>query len=301
MESSSRPPFWMRCAARTCDYLLLYFLIACGFEFAPYYIPESYFWGLAALVPLLWAPFEALLYSWLGTTPGKALFGIRVVGRSGKKPSFLSAVKQAFALRKNRSGRLNLLDVPYWRRYVGLAAVVVGAVCFGLHEQGTRLLGGPEKKVLPIEHWVQFEPKSEPFSLSLPVDPSFSAQEYEVSGAPAPLVHKDWSAHIGTSTIYSISYLDLPKKWTIAGARTLLKGSLEMVVERTPGGILVEKNFTTHQGHPAISFRMMQDACEIQGVLILVKGRVYKASVTVPADLAAESNYDPFLASLDIR
>lgn len=299
MEKLSRPPLWMRCCARLCDYLLFYLLIAFGFEFAPYFIPEIYFWGLAALTPLLWAPIEALFYSWWGTTPGKAIFGIRVVGKGGKRPPFFTAIKEIFSFGAQRAGKLNQVEVPIWRRYVGVALVALCAIMFGLRQQGGHLIGA-SKKALPIEHWMLFSPKGEPFSLSLPVDPVATKETFDVSGAP-PLVYNDWSAKIGASTVYSISYLDLPKKWTIAGSRTLLKGSLEIVLERTPGATLVEKNFSTHQGHPAIDFRMKQEGSEIQGRLVLINGRVYKVMVTTPANLSQEARYDLFVGSLDIR
>lgn len=52
--------------------------------------------GLLQIISLaVWVPIEAVLLAWLGTTPGKALCGIRVLDEHGNRLSFGSALNRS--------------------------------------------------------------------------------------------------------------------------------------------------------------------------------------------------------------
>jgi len=97
-EQSAPPALyaWSRWLARSLDIslALLALLAATGTDMSRLDPQQlSPFMNVAAVA--LWVPIDALLLSLLGTTPGKALFGIRVSTGDGARPSFGTAFARA--------------------------------------------------------------------------------------------------------------------------------------------------------------------------------------------------------------
>lgn len=82
---------WRRFLARSIDLglALLLMEILRGTDLSKAQAPP---WQLGLLVMALWPWAEALLLSTIGTTPGKALLRLRVLGRNGERPHFLQAL-----------------------------------------------------------------------------------------------------------------------------------------------------------------------------------------------------------------
>jgi tol-pal system protein YbgF len=86
---------WLRNLARNFDYALTYFILvfaAVILDIGVIVRHGTIFWGI--LFFLLWIPIEALLLSVFGTTPGKALFNLKVAVNGGAKPSFSLAINR---------------------------------------------------------------------------------------------------------------------------------------------------------------------------------------------------------------
>ena len=114
-----------RISARLIDYLLFFVLVGIFISFLPYFIDAYIYYLLALAIPFLWLPLEALLTSFIGTTPGKALFGITLRDSMGCKLSFLSALKRSTFIGK-RPGLLRVIPLSFKRRLSGL---FVGVGC----------------------------------------------------------------------------------------------------------------------------------------------------------------------------
>lgn len=92
---------WARLFARFLDYLTFDFVIIVIAIFTVINLAEFpgttpvELYVFAMVTSFLWIFVEALLLSIYGTTPGKYIFGIRVLGERGKKLSFGAAFKRA--------------------------------------------------------------------------------------------------------------------------------------------------------------------------------------------------------------
>jgi hypothetical protein len=110
---------WRRLFARYIDVFLLtiaftvLFAALVGFEMLAF----AGAW-LSILILLLQVPIEALLLSSLGTTPGKALYGIGVAQSDGTPPPFDRALKRAFLVYLKGMG----LGIPI----VSLVTIIIG-------------------------------------------------------------------------------------------------------------------------------------------------------------------------------
>ena len=110
---------WARFFARCLDYLTFDFVIIVIAIFTviklaafPGTTPVELY-VFAMVTSFLWIFVEALLLSIYGTTPGKYIFGIRVIGSRGRKLSYGAAFKRALLV---------------WIKGVGLALPVVNIV-----------------------------------------------------------------------------------------------------------------------------------------------------------------------------
>jgi uncharacterized RDD family membrane protein YckC len=110
---------WARFFARCLDYLTFNFVIIVIAIFTVINLAEFpgttpvELYVFAMVMSFLWIFIEAILLSVYGTTPGKYIFGIRVVGKRGKKLSFGAAFKRALLV---------------WVKGVGLALPVVNII-----------------------------------------------------------------------------------------------------------------------------------------------------------------------------
>src|SRR5579872_910619 len=109
-----------RFLARLIDYGLFYFGAVLGSLMLPLEINDEFYFLFAVLVPLFWAPLEALFIKKWGTTPGKKIFGISVPHLSWKE-----SFRRAFCWGK-RPGTLEVRQISFWRYIV--AFVIAGSL-----------------------------------------------------------------------------------------------------------------------------------------------------------------------------
>lgn len=94
---------WMRFWSRAIDFCL--FGLSVGFPFgmlSPFIKPglfEEYSPILIGMVALpTWLLVEAVLLTWLGTTPGRWLLRMKIVLANGTRPSFTATLKRGFGV-----------------------------------------------------------------------------------------------------------------------------------------------------------------------------------------------------------
>lgn len=286
--------YWFRALARFCDYSLLFLTLGAITLFLPYFYGPFFYYILAAAIPLLFAPIEALLINRWGTTPGKALFGLSV----HKQEGYLAALKWSFFLSRH-AGTVQQKVVSWKRKlcaFLTSAVFIVGAI----YGNGLSLWSvGLEKGISP-DGWVQYSCNDTGFKVSFPTDPESANKELVIPSSGKVLNYKEITSEENEKILYSVTHLDLPRKWRLAGNTTLLKGVLDQMVKHVAGSELIEKEFKTIGSHRVLDFRMKQGKEEVKGRLIIVSGTLYKLTITYPPSHLKELEENPFLDSFEI-
>jgi uncharacterized RDD family membrane protein YckC len=295
--NSKNPSKTFRILAQFVDYLSFFLIGGAISSFLPWFIDTYYYVGFALAVPLLWIPFEALLVSLMGTTPGKALFGIKIFDIMGRKLSYWQSFKTA--LRLDSRGVVRQLSLSYKRRFAALI-VIVGFTLISIFGNALAKWSIGWERGISTSGWTEYVNEEAGFTVQFPNDPKEESKQLEVPEANKVLDYQELTTHQNKKVYYSVSYMELPRKWKIAGSSTLLKGALTIVVKHMPDTTLLEKSFTTHQNHRALDFRLKQGDQEVKGRLIIVGMTLYKLTVTYPSDLEQELQENPFLESFDL-
>ncbi len=281
--------FLRRFLARVFDYGLFYlatvFIALC----LPIELESQIFILWTVAVPIVWAPIEAiLLYAWQ-TTPGKKLFGLSLPLLSWKE-----SFKRAFFF--DRAHPLIVKPIGLKRYLIALMLACSAGSTLFLGEDISEAAVQYEKQVAG-SRWIQYISDDGRFQVHFPKKPQQVSQTFEVpNGEPISLsefkVHKEAE--------FSVSYLDLPKKWKLFGSNTLLKGAIQVVLEHMPGAELVEKKIVKHKNYPAMDFRMKEGENEIEGRLILVGNTLYKLWVVYFPDTPKDQQHETFLGSFEL-
>lgn len=287
-----------RALARLVDYFTMFLVAGTVSMYLPWFIETYYYFIFALAVPLLWIPIEALLISLWGTTPGKALFGIKIFDAKGKKLPYWKSLKQA-AFLSPRPGLVRQISLSF-RRRVAAIAIILGcsiASMFG-NTLASWTLGF--ENGISTKGWTQYAYDDAGFRVHFPHDPKEESKQLDIPKSDQVLNYQELKATQNKKVHYSVSYMDLPRKWKIAGASRLLKGALDLMVKHMPGTSVIEKKFTTHQNYRAMDFHLMQGEEEVRGRLIMVGMTLYKVTITYPPELAQELQDNPFLESFDL-
>jgi uncharacterized RDD family membrane protein YckC len=296
--NSKNPSKLFRVLARFVDYLSLFLVAGTISLFFPWFIDIYYYLLFALVVPLLWIPLEALLLSLSGTTPGKALFGIKVLDQNGCKLSYWESFKAAASI-GSHSGKIRQVSLSFRRRMVAISIILGCAIVSVFGNTLTKWTIGLEKTISK-EGWIQYAYDDAGFKVHFPNDPQEESKKLAIPEVDKVLDYQELKAHENKKVYYSVTYMELPRKWKLAGASTLLKGGLDMMVKHMPATTLIEKKFTTHQSYRALDFRLKQGEKEVKGRLILVGTTLYKLTVTYPPSLEKELQDNPFLDSFDL-
>lgn len=283
---------WRRICAKITDYAIAFGLLSAALT--PLSDPLLHF-SLSLAAPILWILPEAILVKWFRKTPGMALFGLKLETPKGQPLSFWSALKSALFLSNN-----GVLQAKPIRRFRVLAGSLISAFCmmfacytFSLNDFVINL----ERQIFTTG-WVQYTPSNQKFSVTFPKDPSQESKQLEVPSIGKVFNYEELNSTPTKGITYSVSYVDLPKKWLWAGAGTLLKGGLELLVRTSDEKPqILKKTLVGHQGYAALDFHLKQGEQEIKGRLILVGNTLYKLTVTYPPSKAEQLEDQAFVES----
>ncbi len=301
--------FWMfhgkdpltinRIAAQLIDYLLFFLMVGVASLFLPFMMETPYTYLFALAVPVIWIPIEALLVSTFKTTPGKALFGITIHDLMGQRLSFGKALLRAAWIRP-KEGVIRQVSLSLKRRFAGLC---IGIACILASFFGTALtrwsMGWDQG--ITTEGWVQYESEEAGFTVQFPNDPKEESKQLPIPSGNRVLNYQEVSSQQNRKIHYSVSHMNFPSKWKWAGASTLLKGAIDAIVKHSPNTQLVGRQFSYHQGHRAMDFRLKQGENEVRGRLIIVGTKLYKLTVTYPASYEPSMGDNPFIPSFDLQ
>jgi hypothetical protein len=283
--------FLRRFLARVFDYGLFYFLTVFCFLILPLELDSQVFLLWALIVPIFWAPIEALLlYKW-GTTPGKKLFGLRLASMT-----WTESCSRAFFFKKSKDLQAKRIGI---KRYLLALMMTCSA--------GSTLFLGEDISEAAVHYeqsitgagWIQYVADNGKFQVQFPKKPVEQEPKHFDVPSGDPIQLSEFKAH--KEAEFSVSYLDLPKKWKLFSANTLLKGAMKVVHEHMPSAELIEKKLVKHKSHPAMDFKMRDGKNEIEGRLILVGNTLYKLWVVYTPETPREQQHELFLSSFEIR
>lgn len=290
---------WFRALARFCDYSIFFLALGAITLFLPYFYGPFFYYILAAAIPLLWAPVEAFLISQWGTTPGKVLFGLSVRAANGSDLNYSEAFKWSLFLPGNRG--VIQQKIVSWKRklcaFLVSSVFVIGAI----YGNALSLWSVGLEKGISADGWVQYSCNDTGFKISFPTDPEAAHKELVIPDSGKVLNYKEITSEEDEKILYSLSHLELPRKWRLAGNTTLLKGVLDQMVKHIAGSELIEKEFKTLGAHRVLDFRMKQGKNEVKGRLIIVSGTLYKLTITYPPSHLKELEENPFLDSFEVN
>ncbi|HUD01774.1 MAG TPA: RDD family protein [Rhabdochlamydiaceae bacterium] len=280
-----------RSLARIFDYGLFYCSAILLSLMAPVEVNENFYFYFALAVPLFWAPIEAFLLTKWSTTLGKKLFGISVPGLTSKE-----SLKRAFFFGK-RPGVVIFKKITYWRYVIALMIAC---------SAGSGLFYGKDISEAAVHYeqqvagsgWVEYISENGKFSVHFPKNPEVASKTVEVPNGD-PIELSEFKAE--KDAAFSVSYLDLPKKWKIFSSNTLLKGAMKVVTEHMPGTQLLDKTIVKHKNHPAMDFRMKEGENEIEGRLILVGNTLYRLMVVYYPDTPRDQQHQTFVNSFHLK
>lgn len=293
------PSRWARLCARGVDYALFYLICSISSFFLPIYIDEIYYAAFVLAIPFLWMPIEAFLVSRFKTTLGLSLLGIRIETHTAGKLPYLIALK--------RSCFLGVRPGVIRQRALGVIRCTLAAVslCFlmgvSVFEKEIAILTTGFEKYKTIEGWVDYTACDGKFRVLLPQVPKEEEKVLPVPSQNKTLNYNELTSHQTKKVYYSITYIQLPNKWRMAGANRLLQGALDLIIEHIPGAKLLQKNLTKYKNFRALDFHFSQGEEDVQGRLILVGMTLYRLTVVYPPDLAHQLQKAEFLDSFEIN
>jgi hypothetical protein len=257
----------------------------------PVEVNENFYFYFACAVPFFWAPLEAFFLSRYRSTLGKKLFGIIILNLSWKE-----SLKRAFFLGK-RPGVVTFRKITYWRYIIALMIAC---------SAGSGLFYGKDISEAAVHYeqqvagagWVEYMSENGKFSVHFPKKPEVVEKKVEIPNGD-PINLNEFKAE--KDAAFSVSYLDLPKKWKIFSSNTLLKGAMNVVLEHMPGTELLDKKIVKHKNYPAMDFRMKDSANEIEGRLILVGNTLYRLMVVYHPDTPRDLQHETFVNSFDLK
>lgn len=292
----NRVSFYQKLFAKVLDFTLLYTTLCLSALAWPFSIEDAVYLYMLLLCPFIWVPLEVIfLLSW-GTTPGGAFLGISPQTAGGKPLGFAKALRLSLFLEKKNSIRWVRASKPLGRF---LARMAMGAVVLVGFIFGKAVFQFPEEfeRTFGQQEWVHYKSPEDNFTADFPAEPTVNEKHLPIPQAKKTLDYSEYRLDHTDKVSYSISVLELPRKWRIFGSSTILKGALSVILDNISAAKLVSKKLVHHGEHPAMEFHIRENDKEIKGRLILVGGNLYKVEYSQEFDTAAEEEGIAFIQS----
>ncbi len=277
---------------------------------------------LLLILPILFAPLEALLFKCFNTTLGKAFFGfsydrpftlLSALNLSFKHaililPLFLPAINLFFIFlyireltrfQNNRWDELSKEKLGKYSKGKILRTCVISftllfstatfAPSFSLN-QISNLTGidifiegvNTGFKNGNISNWKKIEESELRATLYFPSKPLQKFEEYPVPKTDMTLELKHY-IYEDAAHHYTLTYTTLPKSWTKWGPSLVLGVGINYVVDKKA---IVYKKKCKHYDFPALEYKLKKNGKTTTGMLVLVEDRMYKIEFEQPTELA---------------
>lgn len=288
---------WNRIFARFIDYGTFYLSGILLYLTLPLEFGEAFYVFFALSVPLLWPFLEAVLVSKEGKTLGHKVFGMKIESANGGLLSFKKALKRAFFIGQ-RPGVIKFKPINRYRYLIALFLAIACVSSLFLGEELSNVAVEYEQNMTKTG-WVQYSSEDEKFTVNFPEKPEFETISLDVPNSDKTF---DFNEVRTKGTVeFSVSYLELPRKWRIFSGTTLLKGAMNVIVQNMPEAQILDRKHVKYKNYPGMDFRMKQGDSEIEGRLILVGSTLYKLTITRPQEIAHNEHHDNFLNSFDLK
>lgn len=274
---------WKRLLVNAVDLLILMFGFAALFTMIGN--PQMMFISLGLSLISLPA-WNAAWIHYTKTTPARTLFGLQVTDIQGKKLPFYRCLKAFYIPDK---GILTSVKKFTWLSK-GISLFVLGTslLTFSMNSTLAPVKTGLVKNFV-ISGWIKFKAKEGGFSVQLPCKPKFLEKELPLPPSGAKTIpYNEYISKIEGDLSYSVSYIDVPSKWTSFGVQTILKESLRIIGKAQPGFELLDKEFKNFAGHNVLDFKAILEGRQIEGRLLFIGSKLFKLEVNLPVD----SNHD---------
>lgn len=291
---------WPHILARLVDYSLFYFLGIVVSIFLFLYEERSFYLIFACLVPLLWIPLEMVLLKIFGTTLGKALLKIKLSKDERKAISWKSAFRFARSFGKIPEGKFQL-QAGLGRKILGLLVCLACVVGVFYSPQFSGKVFG-RYSTTTVVGWVNFISAEGGFKVAFPTEPVMEPKILEAPDSGRVFNYNEYLSHhpYNNEESYAVSYIDLPKRWSMVSSRTILKGVLNVIIDSDSSIELIDKKLSYHNNMPSMEFRFKQAGRELKGKLVLSGSRLYKLSVMHSTEAAETAQHQQFLDSFDL-
>ena len=293
------PEFWSRISAKIIDYCLFYISTTFISLFLPFYIDEFYYYIFAIFLPLFWIPIEAFFISKFATTVGKKIFGLQVRNHLGGRLPYIISLKRSWVF-GIRPGVIKQKAILTGRKILGhllACSMIFGAI----YEQELSDYSTGYGKSEGLEGWVPYSSQDGKFSVFFPDDPKQESHAISLPDQNRVLQYNELTSYHEKKVSYSVSYMQIPKKWKLAGASRILQSALEGIIEHTSETELKNKSFTNHQSFRALDFHYTQENDQVQGRLIMVGTTVYRLTVIYPPSHTDKILHEEFLNSFQVQ
>jgi len=292
--------WWQRLCVKAIDYGIFFLAGSAASLFLPCYLDYLFYLVFAICVPILWVPLEALLLSIWGTTIGNVLLGYEILGQGSKLLSYREALQWSMSLHANENFFVQR-PVRFWRN---IAGAVLALSCLFSGVFGAKIIDYTLIRIeqsLSIDGWIKYSSADAGFKVAFPADPKVEENKtLEVPNQDKTLNYSEVTSQTRKAQ-YSVSYMQIPRKWRLAGNSTLLKGALELIVKNSPETTLLEKNFAKLNNLRVLDFHMKQGDDLVRGRLIIVGGMLFKLMVSYPPSISADLKHEIFLNSFEIN
>ena len=288
-----------RFVAKIFDYIVCFSALSFGTFLTPFDIAPLFYLYLLVATPVVWILPETLLLKIWKETPGSSLVCIRPHGSNPSSLSWVESLKIALLIDTPpaitwSSSKKNILHLLLG---IGISAVlVIGA------SLGKAFIQFPkefEKKIFN-RGWVQYTSSDNDFTAEFPSEPRAEQKQLEIPQARRTIDYIEVKTDHKDQVTYSISSIEIPKKWTIFGSRSVLKGALSVLTDALSfDAKILSQTITSHRGHPAINFEIRDGGLDIKGRLVLVGTKLFNVQFAQPYDTTAEEVGISFLDSFE--
>jgi hypothetical protein len=148
------------------------------------------------------------------------------------------------------------------------------------------------------EGWMRLAPTLAKFSVHLPKAPDFNSTNLSVGSRT--LIYQEYVSTPLEDVHYVVGVIELPKRWKLAGSKTLLNKALDLAVKEVPDVQLISKNMVKHGPYSALDFHLKMGEVEKKGRLILVGATLYRLSVSLPSEKMEGADLHPFIDSFTV-
>ncbi len=313
---------WLRRSLAKCFDLAL-FAGAFHLLFQFLSVPLSVQGALILILPLLFAPLEALLLKCFGTTLGKAFFGLSYDRPFTLDSAFNLSFKQALLILPLFLPGINLLFIFFYIRELSrfpknrwdelskeklgtyskskilrsfviaftlMFSCVTFAPTFSLN-QISNLTGvdifiegvNTGYRIGNISNWKKVEESELAATLYFPNKPSQKIETYPVPKSDVVLELKHY-IYEDAAHNYSFTAAELPKSWTKWGPSLVLGMGINYVVDKKT---IVSKRKCKHYDFPALEYKLEKSGKTTTGMLVLVQDTMYQIEFQHPTELAA--------------